>query len=60
MDQKLLSIIACPICHGKLIFCMKKKELVCKLELIAFPVQDGIPILLKNASYSIKMYNKET
>ncbi|AFA41346.1 Trm112p family protein [Wigglesworthia glossinidia endosymbiont of Glossina morsitans morsitans (Yale colony)] len=54
MDQKLLNIIACPICYGKLIFCSEKQELICKLDLVAFPIHEGIPILIKNASYSIK------
>ncbi|MDQ1237680.1 MAG: hypothetical protein O5V64_529 [Wigglesworthia glossinidia] len=52
MDQKLLNIIACPICHGKLN--LKQKKLVCELDSVAFPIEDGIPILLENASHPIK------
>ncbi|VAY02330.1 hypothetical protein ARADI_0361 [Arsenophonus endosymbiont of Aleurodicus dispersus] len=48
MDYRLLDIIACPICHGKLAYDKKNLELICKLDQIAYPVRNNIPVLLKD------------
>ncbi|VFP88667.1 Trm112 family protein [Candidatus Erwinia haradaeae] len=49
MNHKLLKIIACPICHGQLLFYTKnQKELICISDKIAYPIKDGIPVLIKN------------
>lgn len=47
MDHRLLEIIACPVCNGKLCITRKKQELICKLDKLAFPLRDGIPVLLE-------------
>ena len=47
MDHRLLEIIACPVCNGKLWFNQEKQELICKLDNLAFPLRDGIPVLLE-------------
>ena len=47
MDKKLLDILACPICKGKLVYHKKEQELICKVDRLAFPVQDGIPVMLE-------------
>ncbi|BAC24398.1 ycaR [Wigglesworthia glossinidia endosymbiont of Glossina brevipalpis] len=54
MDKKLLNIIACPICNKKLNFDLIRKELICEFDSVAFPIKDGIPILLRDSSYPIK------
>ncbi|WP_350306930.1 Trm112 family protein [Photorhabdus viridis] len=46
MDHRLLEIIACPVCNGKLSYDKENFELICKLDRLAFPVRDGIPVLL--------------
>ena len=46
MDKKLLEILVCPRCKGKLEFDKKSKELICKHDQLAFPVKDGIPVML--------------
>ena len=43
MDHRLLEIIACPVCNGKLYYSQDKQELICKLDSLAFPLRDGIP-----------------
>ncbi|WP_045958916.1 Trm112 family protein [Xenorhabdus poinarii] len=48
MDHRLLEIIACPVCHGKLSYDKENLELICKLDRLAFPFRDGIPVLLEN------------
>ncbi|MXP56134.1 Trm112 family protein [Pantoea sp. Mhis] len=47
MDHRLLEIVACPLCNGKLYFNTIKQELICKPDGLAFPVRNGIPILLE-------------
>jgi len=46
MDKKLLEILVCPICKGKLVHRKKEGELVCKVDRLAFPIRDGIPVML--------------
>ncbi|AUH01110.1 Trm112 family protein [Pectobacteriaceae bacterium CE70] len=48
MDHRLLEIIACPVCNGRLVFDKEKQELICKTERLAYPVRDGIPVLLEH------------
>ena len=48
MDHRLLEIVACPICKGKLIFDAEKQELICKFDRLAYPIKEGIPILLES------------
>ncbi|BAO44488.1 Trm112 family protein [Thiolapillus brandeum] len=47
MDKKLLDILVCPICKGKLVYRKKEQELVCKADRLAFPVRDDIPVMLE-------------
>lgn len=55
MDHRLLEIIACPVCNGKLYFNQEKQELICKPDALAFPVRDGIPVLLENEARSLNL-----
>jgi uncharacterized protein YbaR (Trm112 family) len=47
MDKKLLEILACPICKGRLEFEKSKQLLICKYDRLAYPIRNGIPILLE-------------
>ena len=47
LDIKLLDIIACPICKGKLDYKKDSNELICKFDHLAYPVVEGIPALLQ-------------
>lgn len=46
MDKKLLDILACPICKGPLIYRPEAGELICKADRLAFPIREGIPVML--------------
>lgn len=48
MDPKLLEILVCPICKGPLSYMKECQELVCKVDRLAFPVRDGIPVMLED------------
>jgi uncharacterized protein YbaR (Trm112 family) len=53
MDHRLLEIIACPVCNGKLYYSQDKQELICKVDSLAYPVREGIPVLLENEARSL-------
>lgn len=46
MKKKLLSILVCPLCKGPLVHKPGKKELICEKDKLAYPVRDGVPVLL--------------
>jgi uncharacterized protein YbaR (Trm112 family) len=48
MDSKLLQILVCPITKGPLIFNKASNELVSKAARLAYPIKDGIPVLLED------------
>jgi len=47
VDNKLLDILACPICKGKLLYKKEQQELVCKVDRLAFQIKEGIPVMLQ-------------
>ena len=46
IDPKLLEILVCPVTKGALKYDAAKQELVSKNARLAFPIRDGIPIML--------------
>ncbi|MBN6065728.1 Trm112 family protein [Aggregatibacter actinomycetemcomitans] len=46
MNGKLLEIVACPSCHGRLEYDEQHQRLICRFEKIAYPIKNGIPVLL--------------
>ena len=47
MDTKLLELIVCPVTKGPLEFDREKQELISRSARLAYPVRDGIPVLLE-------------
>ena len=47
LDKKLLQILVCPVTKAPLDYDEAKQELVCKASGLAYPVRDGIPVLLE-------------
>lgn len=47
MDTKLLQLLVCPVTKGPLTFNREAQELVSKSARLAYPVRDGIPIMLE-------------
>jgi uncharacterized protein YbaR (Trm112 family) len=47
MDKKLLEILVCPICKGPLMFIKPSAELICKVDRLAYPIRDDIPVMLE-------------
>lgn len=46
LSKKLLEILACPQCKGEVTVDEKHRQVICKNCNIAFPVRDGIPVML--------------
>ena len=46
MDKKLLDILVCPVCKGPVRYVRKADELICPVDRLAYPVVDGIPVML--------------
>lgn len=55
MDHRLLKIVACPVCKGKLTYDKGNQELICKLDRLAYPIKEGIPVLLEPEARSMTM-----
>ncbi|THF66119.1 Trm112 family protein [Pseudothauera nasutitermitis] len=48
MDARLLDLLVCPLCKGPLDYRRDKQDLVCKADRLAFPIRDGIPVMLED------------
>ena len=48
MDTKLLELLVCPVTKGSLTLDREKNELISRSARLAYPIRDGIPILLEN------------
>jgi uncharacterized protein len=53
MDTRLLDILVCPVCKGKLEYQKPEMELICKPCKLAFPIRDGIPVMLADEARQI-------
>jgi uncharacterized protein YbaR (Trm112 family) len=53
MDSKLLEILVCPICKGSLEHRRADRELLCTRDRLAFPIHDGIPVMLESEARSL-------
>ena len=53
MDIKLLELLVCPVTKGHLEYDRNKRELVSRSARLAYPVRDGIPVLLENEARTL-------
>lgn len=53
MDKKLLDILVCPVCKGRLIYDKKLAELICTMDRLAYPIRDGIPVMLEEEAREV-------
>ena len=54
MDAKLLEILVCPICKGPLVYRKSEQELICRPDRLAYPIRDGIPVMLEEEARELK------
>jgi uncharacterized protein YbaR (Trm112 family) len=48
MDKKLLEILVCPVSKAPLSYDRERQELVCKASRLAYPIRNGIPVMLES------------
>ncbi len=53
MDSKLLELLVCPVTKGSLTLDREKNELISRSARLAYPIRDGIPILLENEARTL-------
>ncbi|HYF60935.1 MAG TPA: Trm112 family protein [Burkholderiaceae bacterium] len=53
MDSRLLEILVCPLCKGPLRHDRAAQELICKVDRLAFPIRDGIPVMLEQQARTL-------
>ena len=55
MDKLLLEILVCPLCQGKLAYEPGQDRLICKFDKLAYPIRDGIPVMLPEEAKKIPL-----
>ena len=53
LDPKLLELLVCPVTKGPLTYNRETQELVSRSARLAYPVRDGIPVLLENEARTL-------
>jgi len=54
VDPKLLEILVCPLTKGPLEYDAAKQELISRKAKLAYPIRDGIPIMLPEEARSLE------
>ena len=47
MDNRLLDILACPVCKGNLQYRRESQVLVCRIDRLAYPIRDDMPVMIE-------------
>ena len=58
-DKKLMDILACPLCKGKLDLNLDANELICRNDGLAYPIRDNIPVMLENEARKLSLEEVE-
>lgn len=53
LDKKLLALLACPLCKGPLLH--RDDELICRADALAFPIRDGMPVMLEGEARALSL-----
>lgn len=58
LDPRLLEIMACPLCKSPLRYVRDARVLVCRGDRLAFPVVDGVPVMLESEARTLASDDK--
>lgn len=58
IDKKLLSILVCPVTKAPLEYDEANQELVCRASGLAYPIRDGIPVMLESEARQLSADEK--
>ena len=53
MDTKLLELLVCPVTKGPLTYDRDKQELISRSARLAYPIRDGLPVMLENEARTL-------
>ena len=59
MQTRLLDLLVCPLCKGRLYPNPDHTELVCRVDRLAFPVRDGVPVMLEAQARALSALEPE-
>ena len=54
LDPRLLEILVCPVTHGTLTYDREAAELISKSARLAYPIRDGVPIMLPEEARALE------
>ncbi len=54
MESRLLEILVCPVCKGSLRYDRQRQELICRADRLAYPVRDGVPVMLEGEARDLQ------
>ncbi|WP_085442578.1 Trm112 family protein [Magnetofaba australis] len=54
MDKELLTILVCPNCKGALEYDKNAQELICRVDQLAYPIRDDIPVMIVDEARSLE------
>lgn len=55
IDKKLLDILVCPLCKGKLEYRKTEQEFICRFDRLAYPIREDIPIMLEQEARKLSL-----
>ena len=58
MDKKLLSVLVCPVSKAPLEYNAQAQELICRASGLAYPIRDGIPVMLETEARQLNVDEK--
>jgi uncharacterized protein len=59
VDTKLLEILVCPVTKGPLTYDKEAQELISKSARLAYPIRDGIPVMLEDEARRLEPHEYE-
>lgn len=54
MESRLLEILVCPLCKSTLRHDQQRQELICHADRLAFPIRDGVPLMLEGEARKLE------
>jgi uncharacterized protein YbaR (Trm112 family) len=55
INIKLVDILVCPLCKGKLQYQHEQARLLCRFDRLAYPIVDGIPVLIADKALPLSL-----
>ncbi len=59
MDKKLLDILVCPVSKAPVVWNKETDELFCRASGLAYPIRDGIPVMLESEARELSAQERE-